>query len=145
VSIDPEAFATAIKATIDAAIDNDRLNVYAMPEADPQLPAVILYAAPEFITYRRTFGARGVAEIRFQAEVRVAVGADAMGATSLIYAIAGTGTNMSLFDAIGTDATLGGVVATCIAEGFSGVTERGDPATPYLSATLGITLAEPRS
>jgi len=145
VSIDPEAFANAIKATIETVIDGDRLNVYAMPEADPQPPAVIIYAAPDFITYRRTFGARGVAEVRYRAEVRVAVGTDSLGATSLIYAIAGTGTDMSLFDALGTDATLGGVVATCIAEGFSGVTESGDAGRPYLTATLGITVNEPRS
>ena len=143
--IDPEAFANALKTTIEATIDGDRLNVYAMPEADPQLPAVIIYADDQFIAYRRTFGARGVAEIRFRAEVRVAVGEDSLGATSLIYAIAGTGTDMSLFDAIGADATLGGTVATCIAEGFSGIAERGDPARPYLSATLGITINEPRS
>lgn len=146
MSIDPEAFANAIKATVDAApIDGDRLNIYAMPEAEPQLPAVIIYADNPFITYRRTFGARGLAEIKFRAEIRVAVGADALSATSLIYAIAGTGTNMSLFDAIGTSPTLGGVVGDCVAEQLSGITEAGGPAAPYLTASLGITINEKRS
>lgn len=143
--IDPEAFANALKTTIEATIDGDRLNVYALPEADPELPAVIIYADNPFITYRRTFGARGLAEVRFRAEIRVAVGTDALGATSLIYAIAGTGTDMSLFDAIGADHTLGAVVGDCVAETITGITEAGDPARPYLTASLGITINEPRS
>jgi hypothetical protein len=146
MAIDPQAFAEAFKTTVEATIDGDRLNVYAIPEADPQLPAVVLFPGSPFITYRRTFGSRGVAEVRFDAEVRVALGEDAASASMLMYAIAGTGTDMSLFDAVGADVTLGGVVASCVAETFSSPVER--PAAdgrPYLSATLGVVINEPRS
>ncbi len=144
--IDPIAFAEAFKATVEQTIDGDRLNVYAIPEADPQLPAVILFPGSPFVTFRRTFGGSGLAEVRFEAEVRVALGEDAAGASMLMYSICGTGTDMSLFDAVGTDTTLGGVVGNCVAETFSPPVER--PAAdgrPYLSATLGVTINEKRS
>ena len=144
--IDPFAFAAAIKATIDDAIDGNRLNVYAMPVADPELPAVIVTPGSPFVAYRRTFGSRGIAEVRFDLEVRVALGTDAVSATTTMYSLAGTGTNMSVFDAISTDATLGGVVATSTAEDFSRPVERQMPdGRPYLTATLPVVLIEPRS
>ena len=143
--IDPEAQAEALAAQIAANLDADRINVYAMPEGDPELPAIIVYADSPFVTYRRTFGSRGIAEVRFRVEVRVAVGEDAKGATSLMYAIAGTSNEMSLFDAIGVDATLGGAVASCVAESFTEPREAGDPARPYLVSSIGVTTHEPRS
>jgi hypothetical protein len=144
--LDPEAYAEAFKTTIDAALDNDDLNTYALPEADPELPAIILTPGSPFITYRRTFGAQGLAEIRFTAEIRVAVGTDLLGAYSMLYSIAGTGTALSLFDAVGSDNTLGGVVGDCVADGLSQpVIAASADGRPYLYAELGVIINESRS
>jgi hypothetical protein len=142
--IDPMAYAEAFKATVEATIDGDRLNVYAIPEADPQLPAVILFPGTPFITFRRTFGSGGLAEVRFEAEARVALGEDAAGASMLMYEICGSGSDMSLFDAVTN--TLGGVVGDCVAETWTTPAERQTAdGRPYLTASLGVTITERRS
>lgn len=89
-------------------------NVYPyMPEA-PALPAIAIVAGNPYVTYYETFGADGVCDVQF--EVRIAVEARAIDAQILLDDLLSVGapTTSSVIDAIASDPTLGGAVATCI-------------------------------
>lgn len=90
------------------------------PDFVPAYPAILIGHA-DGTDYALTFGARGIAQMSLEVEVRTASGDNGVSAEMAaddLFA-AGTGANSSVYDALMTDVTLGGVVSTLKVESVS--------------------------
>ena len=103
----------ALADQIDNYLERDS-NVYARPVGDVQYPAITVdFPDGEYVDYQETMTGYGVSAVRFIIVVETA-GMDREAASIAIddYTSAGQGNTSSIFDAILSDVTLGGVVAT---------------------------------
>lgn len=144
--IDPNVVVEAVAAALEARFDTSAANIYSHPENDPELPAVMVFPADPFIDYQETFGPAGLARIRLLVEVRVAVGgAGEADAYRTMYSLLGTGTDLSVFDALAADRRLDDLLDDATALQVSGVrrvqTDRGF----HLSSTFPLVCHQRRS
>lgn len=112
--LDLNLMAEGIASTLRAALDTARINVYAHPEGIREAPYILVRPADPFVRYQRTFGAAGIAEVRFELLLNAGVPSGAGDSYRLMYEMCGqgAGTTLSVFDALGADPTLGGMVQT---------------------------------
>jgi len=151
--LDIKATRNAIATVLEAASIGQDVAVYAYsPGPDPDIvtgsPAILIGHAPG-TDYRLTFGARGLAQLKLEIEIRC-TSADGVSAELALDDLlnAGTGATSSIFDALTADPTFGGVV---------GNSELSDPTPPrpvrpggsgpvaYWSASFTLTIYQPRS
>ena len=117
----PRTIREAVKATIDSAGLGRSVAVHAYaptvdPDAVSQYPCILIgWADPA--NYRLTFGAQGIASLPLELEIRTQ-SADGISAEMALDDLlaAGTGAGSSIWDALDSDATLGGAVrtSTCV-------------------------------
>jgi hypothetical protein len=111
----PRTIREAVKKTIDQAGLGRTVAVHAYaptvdPDAVSQYPCILIgWADPA--NYRLTFGAQGIASLPLELEIRTQ-SADGISAEMALDDLlaAGTGSGSSIWDALDTDRTLGGVV-----------------------------------
>ena len=104
----------AIREHLDRAT-----NVYARP-VDPSYPCVMILADSDYVDYWCTFGAGGLATVRFVLEVLVG-GNDPISAQTALddYLSVGTGNGSSVVDAVMSDKTLGLTGCTVQVDGLT--------------------------
>ena len=138
--IDPTAMVEAIAAQLSPT----GLNVYAFPDRAYALDALTIIPVSPFITYDRTFGATGIAEVSFDLEVRLSTAGGLEPAYRHMYQLLGTDNAVAIFDLLRADPTFGGLIHHGLAREVSGpreeMTDRGDE----LVAVFGITVHERR-
>ena len=138
--IDPTAMVEAIAAQLAAT----GLNVYPFPDRAYTLDCLTITPVTPFITYDRTFGATGIAEVSFDLEVRLSTAGGLEPAYRRMYQLLGTDNAVSIFDLLRADPTFGGLIHHGLARGVSGpreeMTDRGDE----LVAVFRITIFERR-
>lgn len=143
--INPRAVREAIQASIRAAGMSRDVAVYAYPPESLAYPAVTIGWAQG--DYAITFGAAGIAQMRFAVDVRTTAAEIDSAAIALDDLLsAGTGAASSVYDALTADPTFGAAV------GGSAVTDFTPPrrsqavdGTPEWVATFVVTATQPRS
>lgn len=145
--MDPTVIADAVAAAIEAAgFDTDTLNIYSHPEADPELPALIVWpGASPFITYQDTFGPRGVITTNWRIELRVSIASDEGNAYRTMYGFLGVGTSTSVFDVLAADTTLDGLVDVTNSLEVSTVRRVSEDRAPHISADFPLSCTQRRS
>lgn len=120
--LDLNAIAAALGDLLRSNLDTDRLNVYDYPEGPRETPYIVIRPANPFMQYQRTFGSAGIAEVRFEVLINAGVPGGEGDSYRLMYELCGqgTGTTVSVFDAMAADPTLGGVAQTSTALDVSG-------------------------
>lgn len=136
--------ATIVKAGLARDIAIHAYDPYLEAEAHHQFPAIVISIADNGIEYRRTMGAHGIASLTLLLEIRTQDGPDGERVMDDLLN-AGTGTSSSLFDAIASDPTLGGVVADAVALSVTSPRRMSNGTTTFWSARMALTVTQPRS
>jgi hypothetical protein len=142
----------AVKTLIDGYGITPTAAVHAYPpfitaDNTQQYPCVLITHAAAGTEYATTFGPKGVAQLSLMLEIRTNA-ADPVSSAIAMDALlsAGTGATRSVFDAVASDPTLGGLVST---SSMLDITQsptlfQGDGVV-YWSAKLALTVYQPRS
>lgn len=140
-----------VREALQAAIQNAGLDktvaVHAYDPGAPhhQYPALIIGHGTG-VDYAITFGPRGIAVLNLQVEIRTSAVEPAGGGRQLDELLAaGTGANSSVFDALRSDPTLGGVVGDCTVKSATPPRYVDDESGTYWTSTLPITVHQARS
>lgn len=114
VGLDVERILRALADQIRANVTSD-VTVTAYPSDDtPNYPKVSVLPEPDFMSYGRTFGSAGVAELRLRVRVEApGESAESSFVQMCRFLSVGTGHGSSIPDAIMIDKTLDGVVQDC--------------------------------
>ena len=126
---DPWAIRVALADQIRDYVSAD-INVYPHGMRNPDNPSIQVVAAAEHIAYIGTMGANGVGDMMLELLVSTSSQDDESEMRLLCELLsAGTGYESSLFDAVHSDRTLGGVVTDAVVLAANDVVE-GDPEAP---------------
>ena len=146
---------TAIKTVLDLSSIARDVAVYAYapgpdPDVVPGYPAVLIGHGNAGVDYMLTFGSRGLTQMDLEIEVRTASGDGGMSAERVLDDLlsAGTGTTSSIFDALNTDPTFGGVCTSVVTKVSPPRPIRpAGPGTPVMfwAATFTLTINQPRA
>lgn len=129
MACDPWAIRTALADQIRSYVATD-INVYWHGMRNPDNPSIQVKAAAEHIAYIGTFGADGVGDMMLELVVQFNATDDESEVRRLCeLQSAGTDMPSSLFDAVHSDRTLGGVVSDAVLLTADQVVE-GDPEVP---------------
>jgi hypothetical protein len=105
----------ALAEQVRQSIEGRGVNVYAWPQRSPANPSITVYPGVEYVAYIGTFGEAGLADVILELVVEFASIDDESEFRLLADLLsAGTGHPYSIFDAVHSDKTLGGVVADAV-------------------------------
>jgi len=108
-----EALAAQLKNNIQRGIGVHAYAPMLDPDGVPSYPVILIGHAQESTDYALTFGSQGIAEMHLEVEVRThsADGRSGEEALDDLFA-AGSGASSSVYDALMSDVTLGGLTHT---------------------------------
>ena len=114
MACDPWAIRVALADQIRANVAAD-INVYPHGKRNPDNPSIQVRAASGHIAYIGTFGADGIGDMMLELVVSMDAADDESEVRFLCDLLsAGTDAESSLFDAVHSDRTLGGVVSDAV-------------------------------